>query len=328
MKRGSSVTLPCFESGSTLRFLLPVCLLSDAPAVLSGTESLLSRPLSEYASICGERGIRFELGRTSVTVQGRLTGGTFRLRGDVSSQFVTGLLYALPLVGKNSLIRLFPPVESRPYIELTLSALAAFGVSAGWTDSETLAVTGGQRYLPQCVSVEGDWSNAAFLEGLNLLGGEVSVTGLDENSLQGDRVYRKYFEALKTGTPRLDLSDCPDLGPVLFALAAVHHGAEFTGIGRLRIKESDRVAAMREELSKFRIRTEADADTMTVFPGLQMPQSILFGHNDHRIVMSLALLCTLTGGTICGAEAIAKSFPDFFEKLSELGVSYELDQQQ
>ncbi len=321
--------LPCLESGSTLRFLLPLCLLSNAPATLCGTEKLLSRPLSVYAEICEKQGIAYRQDKTSVTVQGRLQSGDFRFRGDISSQFVTGLLYALPLLSGDSTITLLPPVESRSYIELTLSALRSFGIEADWRSENVLSVRGGQAYRSQNVTVEGDWSNAAFLEGLHLLGGNVTVTGLSENSLQGDRAYRIFFRALEAGTPTLSLADCPDLGPVLFALAAAKHGATFTDVERLRLKESDRVAAMQAELAKYSIRTEADAHTLTVYPGLTAPKQPLFGHNDHRVVMALALLCTVTGGQIDGAEAVRKSFPDFFDRLKTLGVNvYAMDQQQ
>ena len=326
--RKAAATLPCRESGSTLRFLLPLCLLSDAEATLTGTEKLLSRPLSVYESLCRQGRLRFEPGKTSISVAGPLKSGAFVFSGGISSQFVTGLLYALPLLPADSEIRLLPPIESRSYIDLTLSALEAFGVSAFWANETTLRIPGGQSYSPRRVSVEGDWSNAAFLEGLNLLGNDVRVTGLNPESLQGDRVYRMHFAALQSGTPTIDLRDCPDLGPVLFALAGALHGATFTGIERLRLKESDRIAVMQEELKKFGVRTEASANTLTVFPGITAPRAQLFGHNDHRVVMADALLCTSVGGSIAGAEAVAKSYPDFFDRYRSLGVDiHELDQQ-
>ncbi len=327
-KRTRAVTLPCRESGSTLRFFLPLCLLSDAPAVLTGSEKLLSRPLSVYETLCRQRGIFYENNGRAVSVCGTLQGGAFSLSGSVSSQFVTGLLYALPLLTADSVISLVPPVESRSYIDLTLFALHSFGVRAEWTKETELTVSGRQRFLPQDATVEGDWSNAAYLEGLNLVGGNVTVTGLDEASRQGDRVYRELFARLQRGTPRIDLSDCPDLGPALFALSAAQNGATFTGVGRLRGKESDRVAAMREELRKFGVKTVETESTLTVFPGLVPPKTALSGHNDHRIVMALSLLLTKTGGTIDGAEAVNKSFPDFFERFQKLGteVRYAVDQ--
>ncbi len=327
--RGQAAVLKCRESGSTIRFFLPLCLLSGRPACLEGTEKLLSRPFSVYENIFNEQGLLFEKTKNAIKVCGPLNPGCFSFRGDISSQFVTGLLYALPVLDGDSTIRLIPPVESRSYIDLSLSALKQFGVTAEWKNETTLYIPGGQRFQKNNASVEGDWSNAVFLEGLNLIGGNVSVTGLKEDSLQGDRVYRKMLGELKNGTPKLDLSDCPDLGPVLFALAAAQNGAVFTGIERLRLKESDRIEAMREELNKFGAVFSADLHSVTIRPGIRRPAAPLFGHNDHRIVMALSLLCSYVGGTIDGAEAVEKSFPEFFERLKELGVVLcELDQQQ
>ena len=327
--RGQAAVLKCRESGSTIRFFLPLCLLSGMPACLEGTEKLLSRPFSVYENICNEQGLLFEKTKNAIKICGPLNPGSFSFRGDISSQFVTGLLYALPVLDGDSTIRLIPPVESRSYIDLSLFALKQFGVTAEWKNETTLYIPGGQQFLKNNASVEGDWSNAVFLEGLNLIGGNVSVTGLKEDSLQGDRVYRKMLEELKSGTPKLDLSDCPDLGPVLFALAAAQNGAVFTGIERLRLKESDRIEAMREELNKFGADFSADLHSVTIRPGIRRPAAPLLGHNDHRIVMALSLLCSYVGGTIDGAEAVEKSFPEFFERLKELGVVLcELDQQQ
>ena len=173
--------------------------------------------------------------------------------------------------------------------------------------------------------VEGDYSNAAFLDALDLIGGEVSVTGLDKESGQGDRVYKEYFKALENGTPVLDITDCPDLGPILFALAAAKNGAAFTGTKRLRIKESDRVEAMRTELAKFGIMVTSDENTAVVSGTLCTPAEILCGHNDHRIVMSLAVLCTLTGGEIKGTDAVSKSYPGFFTDIKKLGIEIKED---
>ena len=165
------------------------------------------------------------------------------------------------------------------------------------------------------MAVEGDWSNAAFFLALG-----VPVTGLDPDSLQGDKVCVDYFLALEAGAAEADLSDCPDLGPVLFACAAAHHGGRFTGTRRLRLKESDRASAMAEELRKFGVPVTLEENTVAVGTGLRAPAEILDGHNDHRIVMALSVLCARTGGTIRGAEAVNKSFPDFFERLQQLGI--------
>ena len=169
--------------------------------------------------------------------------------------------------------------------------------------------------------VEGDYSNAAFFEALNVFGGEVKINNLPENSLQGDRVYGKMFEQLKKGTPALNISDCPDLAPIMFAVAAAKNGGVFSGTRRLRIKESDRAQAMASELAKFGVSSSVYDDEVVIYPAdFKTPVSELYGHNDHRIVMSEAILLTLTGGVIDGAEAVTKSFPDFFDKLAALGI--------
>ena len=311
--------LNCRESGSTLRFFLPMC-LSGFPVTFTGSERLLARPLDVYEGICRRQGIMFERGASALRVRGQLAPGEFRLPGDVSSQFVSGLLFALPLLRGDSLIRLRPPVESRSYIDMTMAALRSFGVETRWLDRETIAVPGQQCYAWRSdVRVEGDWSNAAFFLALG-----VPVTGLDPDSLQGDRVCAQYFDALRRGAAALDISDCPDLGPVLFAFAAAHRGGSFTGTRRLRMKESDRGWAMYEELRKFGVDMRVEENTITVGHGLHAPAEMLDGHNDHRIVMALAVLCTLTGGTITGAEAVSKSFPDFFERLSDLKIEMEI----
>lgn len=325
-----SQTLRCRESGSTLRFFIPLALLSGETVTLTGTEKLLSRPLGVYGRLCQERGLRFSQTPQQVQVAGKLTAGEFSLPGDISSQFITGLLFALPLAAGDSVIHIAPPVESRGYIDLTLQALRAFGILAEWVDGCTLKIPGNQHYEPTDMAVEGDYSGAAFLGALNALGGDISVTGLLPDSLQGDKVYEQFFPALLTGCPEIDISDCPDLGPVLFAVAAAKNGAVFTGTRRLKIKESDRAAAMAQELSAFGTEVTVKENSVVVCPkAFHKPDRVLHGHNDHRIVMSLAVLLTLTGGEIDGAQAITKSFPGFFDCLRALGIevsTYETDQ--
>lgn len=313
--------LLCRESGSTLRFLLPIALLSGQDAVLRGAPSLMQRPMSIYQTLCAQKGMAFLQAQDEIRVRGPLQAGEYRVPGNVSSQFISGLLFALPLTDGDSRICIEPPVESRSYIDLTLSALQAFGVRAEWQDAYTLKIWGNQRYCPCRATVEGDYSNAAFLDAFNRLGGSVQVEGLREDSLQGDRVYCQYFDRLATDTPTLDIGDCPDLGPILFALAAAQNGATFTGTRRLRIKESDRVATMAEELQKLGAQLLIEEDRVTVLPSQLHPPTVpLSGHNDHRVVMSCAVLLSRLGGTVMGAEAVRKSFPDFFDCIRSLGV--------
>ncbi len=188
-------------------------------------------------------------------------------------------------------------------------------------------IKGGQKSLPRRIRVEGDWSNAVFADSFNLLGGKVKVTGLSDGSVQGDRVYKTLFERIEKRDYPIDLSDCPDLAPMTFALAAAKGGGSFTGTARLRIKESDRAEAMREELSKFGVTVTVGENGVTVGgEGLKAPVSELCGHNDHRIVMALTVLCTLTGGTINGAQAVSKSYPGFFEMIAGLGIRIKVEE--
>ena len=319
--RMAAPTLPlaCRESGSTLRFLLPLCWLSGHPATLTGSPRLLERPLSLYTEIAEREGLTLLQNADALTVCGRLAGGEYTLRGDISSQFITGLLFALPFTGKESNIRLLPPVESRSYLDLTVGALSRFGSGIRFSDPTTLLIPENDRLVATDCRVEGDYSNAAFFDALATLGYPVSVTGLSEDSMQGDRVYRPYFKALAEGMPTLSLADCPDLGPILMAVAAATGGARLTNTRRLRIKESDRGAAMAEELAKFGAKVSVYDDEIVIAPSvLYAPTEPLYGHNDHRIVMSLATLLVRYGGSICGAEAVRKSFPDYFDLLRTL----------
>lgn len=321
--RRSTPTKPlaCNESGSTLRFFLPLCLLSGNEATLKGTEKLLSRPLSVYESICKEQQISYIKNEDSVSVKGVISAGDYKIPGNISSQFISGLLFALPLCEKDSTIDIIPPIESRSYLDLTIEALAEFGVVIEWQDERTLFIKGNQTYQPKNTSVEGDYSNAAFFDALRLFGHEVSVTGLSETSRQGDKAYLKCFELLSKGTPTIHIGDCPDLGPILMAIAAAKNGAVFTGTKRLKIKESDRGAAMASELAKFGVSVTVHEDSIVVYPlSFHAPTETLYGHNDHRIVMALATLLSMTGGTIDGAEAVKKSLPEYFERMKELGA--------
>ncbi len=318
-------SLRCRESGSTLRFLIPILLLTKETAVFEGYGRLMERPMSVYEDICRERGLTFfrETGR--LKVGGGLPCGVYTLPGNVSSQFVSGLLFSLPMAEGESVIELIPPVESRSYINMTLDAMRRFGVLAEWEGDCRLRIAGNQKYTPQDETVEGDYSNAAFLDALNFIGGEVALTGLREDSLQGDRCYRAAMDALCRGEgTTVSLGDCPDLGPILFSVAAAMHGGVFTETARLRIKESDRVECMRLELEKLGVRMEVEEDRVRILKGeLIPPRACLYGHNDHRIVMSLVVLLTLTGGEISGAEAVRKSYPAFFSDLERIGIEIE-----
>ena len=322
-----SCELNCNESGSTLRFFIPLCMMNDEQKTLNGSPKLLTRPLSIYEDICKADGFTFEKSETSVTVKGKLRSGDYKVEGNISSQFISGLLFVLPLCDGDSTISIIPPIESRSYLDLTISAMRSFGIYVEWTDDKTIFVKGNQSYKAQSeITVEGDYSNAAFFAALKLFGNSIEIDGLSPDSLQGDKAYIKYFEMLKKGTPSIYIGDCPDLGPVLMAVAAAKNGAVFSGTRRLKLKESDRAAAMAEELSKFGVSVTVLDDSVVVYPAaFHAPSDSVKGHNDHRIVMALSVLLSMTGGKADGITAVNKSLPEFFEMLESLGakISYE-----
>ena len=335
----------CCESGSTLRFLIPLAALTGRPVAFTGRGRLMQRPQSVYQELFVSQGLRFEQEGDTLTVAGPLRPGCFSLAGDVSSQFISGLLFALPLLDGDSRLRLKPPVESRSYIEMTRASQSRFGVSSAWLDEYTLAVPGGQAYRPRDMAIEGDWSQAAFPAALGVLAGDVTVTGLEPGTLQGDAVILDILrrcggraEAVPGGVrfqksalhgTKIDLADCPDLGPILMALGLLCEGETvIANAGRLRLKESDRIAAMEQELRKLGGQIESDGGTVTIRRSvLHAPAGPLWGHNDHRVVMSLTVLAAAAGlpVQIDGAEAVAKSWPGFFAAVRQLGVEVQTD---
>lgn len=321
-KVGTVPVLNCNESGSTLRFFIPIALAFYDEAVLRGTERLIQRGVGIYEDMLADTA--FEKDATSITVKGRLKSGDYTMRGDVSSQFASGMLFALPLLEGDSTLTITEPVESRAYIDITIDALRTFGIEIIQKEKNTFFIKGNQAYQACSATVEGDWSNAAFLYAFNAVGAQLDIKGLNSHSFQGDKACVEMFNALENPEGTIDISDCPDLGPVLFATAAVKQGKTFTGTARLRIKESDRAMSMAQELKKFGIDCDVEENSVTVKPGtLTAPTETLSGHNDHRIVMSLSVLTSLTGGEIQGAEAVRKSWPNFFTETGKLGLNVE-----
>ncbi len=314
--------LYCKESGSTLRFLIPLALLGREKTVFTGAKRLIERPLGVYEEICKERGMLFERDSDGIKVKGVLKSGEFRVVGNISSQFITGLMFALSKAEGNSKIIITTDIESKSYIDLTIDAMRTFGAEVGWESERVIYIKGNCKYKAKSLTVEGDYSGSAFTDAFNLFGGEVQTLGLKENSIQGDRAYKELFPLLNSGTPTVSIKDCPDLGPILFAIAAAKNGAVFTDTARLRIKESDRAAVMAEELTKFGAKIIVNDNSVVIEKAvLHAPEELLYGHNDHRIVMSLTVLLSLFGGEIEGAEAVNKSYGDFFEHIKKLGIA-------
>ena len=314
------INLFCNESGSTLRFLIPLSVVFSDTATFSGSDRLLERPQNVYEELFTEKGCYLKRDGKTLVAGGELKSGTYSIRGDVSSQFLTGLLFTLPLLDGDSEIVLTTPLQSAPYIDITIDVLSKFGVKVEKIN-DGFYIKGNQEYLPQNLSVEGDWSNSAFLEAFNLIGGNVTLKGMNEGSCQGDKVYRKFFNELMKGTPTLDISDCPDLGPVLIACAVLCNGAKLIGAKRLKIKESDRGVAMQTELSKFGVNIIVNENEIIIpKTEIKAPKEILNCHNDHRIAMALAILCSKVGGTLENAQCVNKSYPEFFDNIKTLGI--------
>ena len=345
--RFAPLTAPvdCCESGSTLRFLIPIASLTGQEVTFTGRGRLMERPQSVYETLYREQDLWLEQNSAGLTVEGALTPGDYRLAGNVSSQFISGLLFALPLLDGDSTLHLIPPVESRSYIDMTRAVQAAFGVTSRWLDETTLALPGRQHYHPCDYDVEGDYSQAAFPAVLGAVCGGVTVTGLRPDTLQGDAVILDILRRCGAQFTRdgdavifakaplhgvdIDLADCPDLGPVLMVLGLLCEGTTvIRNAERLRLKESDRIAAMEAELRACGGVLESEGGTITVHgcaEHLHAPEGILHGHNDHRVVMSLAVLSAAAGLplTVDDAEAIQKSWPNFFAAIRPLGVEVE-----
>ncbi len=318
----------CNESGSTLRFFIPLSLLFSNEASFTGTQRLLQRGVGVYEELFKSKGIDVDISPNEITFTGSLSAGEYELPGNVSSQFVSGLMFALPLLDGESTIKVIPPVESRPYINITIDVLSQFGIKIIEQEKNVFKIAGGQSYQCRNSVVEGDWSNSCFFYALNSLGAGIHINGLNHNSLQGDKMCIENLKKLDLPDRTIDISDCPDLAPVLFAAAAAKKGATFIGTKRLMIKESDRASVMAQELKKFGIKTDVLDNKVIIHKGkLQKPCVTLDSHNDHRVVMAEALLACITGAKITGAEAVKKSYPEFFDKLQELGVGvrYELE---
>ncbi len=321
--KDSQSTFCCRESGSTLRFFMPISLVTQKNATFFGTPRLMERGIGVFEQIFLKKGISVEKNENSVKLCGVLTSGEYSVIGNVSSQFISGLLFALPLLDGDSILKVIPPVESRGYIDITLGVIKSFGVNITEEKQNTFVIKGNQKYSPRELAVEGDWSNGAALLAL---GRSCNVLGLNPNSLQGDRICLELFEKIKSQNQEIDISDCPDLGPVLFAYSAINGGGRFVGTKRLLIKESDRAHAMADEMKKFGINVTVTENSVTVHKGtLKTPTVPCDSHNDHRIVMALSMLGLRVGCEIENAGAITKSYPNFFDDLKQLGAKVETD---
>lgn len=327
---GPFPTLDCGESGSTLRFLIPVALLVQGQAAFIGRGRLMERPLAPYEDLFRGKGIGWSMEHGVLTLDsGRgydrlaLDPGEYRLPGDVSSQFITGLLFALPLLEGDSDLLLTAPLESRGYVDLTLDVLDRFGVVAEPRENG-FHIPSGQMYQARDLAVEADWSQAAFWYAANHLGGQVDILGMDPASRQGDREIAAYSRMLaRSGQVELDVSQCPDLAPPLAAMAAVRTGTtRLTNAARLRAKESDRLASVTRALRAMGGQVEEYADSLTIHGVKRLPGGgVVDCANDHRIAM-MAAVCAASAEApvkLLGAECVRKSYPEFWTHFQSLG---------
>lgn len=326
-KQIENAVFDCKESGSTLRFFIPVVLATGAKnCTFLGSERLLARGIKEYEKLFENSDVTIKSDEKSIEVNGKLTAGNYEISGEVSSQYTTGMLFALSVLDGKSTLKITGNAESRAYVDMTIKVLKDFGADIAEPEKNFFEINGKGRLSPGEFTVEGDWSNAAFLIALSRLVGTISVSGLNENSVQGDRFSSVAFDALDGENAEIDLKDCPDLAPILFAYATYKNGGKFTNTRRLRVKESDRANVMAEELKKFGANVKVYENSVEIEKTQLKPPIVpLCGHNDHRIVMALSVLAAVFGAEIDGAEAVNKSYPDFFRVIKKAGVNvYEI----
>lgn len=325
---GEPPFLDCGESGSTLRFLIPIALAVAGGGVFTGRGRLMERPQGPYFDIFDEKGIFHEQKDGVLTVRGTLIPGVYRLPGNVSSQFVTGLLYALPLLPGDSVIEITTPLESGGYVDMTLDMLAQFGITVENQNYKCFRVPGNQTYQARDIAVEADWSQAGFWYTAAFLDNTVQPTGLNPASAQGDKVVSElYWKLARPGDVDIDVSGCPDLLPPLAVMAAVRNGTtSFINAARLRIKESDRLTTVHQMLTALGGQAEEGPDSLTVRGVTAFTGGTVDGANDHRIVMAAAIAATRANApvTILGAEAVNKSYPSFWDDYKRLGGVFDV----
>lgn len=341
----ASAVIDCRESGSTMRFIIPIAAALGCSCEFRGKGKLPERPITPYIRELGKNGavITKTEGVMPFVMNGTLKGGDYVLEGDISSQFITGLLFALPLCSGNSVIRLASKLESKPYADMTVEALSRFGITIDESEDKdglpVYRIRGGQKYRSADVSVEGDYSQAAFYFAANALGSEIKVDNLSEKSVQGDKKILEiiggisYNKINDSGLRRLpafsaDVSDIPDLVPILAVLGCFTDGvSRITGAKRLKIKESNRLESIASALGNIGGKITVGDDSLEIEPVDGFHSGVIDGCNDHRIVMASAIASTMADGeiTITGAEAVAKSYPDFWTDFASLGGNIEFE---
>ena len=318
----------CNESGSTLRFLVPIMASLFSEVSFTGKGRLGKRPLDVYYKIFNEQNITYSVHEAPflLSINGRLKGGSIQVPGDISSQFITGLLMALPLSETDSEIIVTQNLESKGYVDLTLDVMKCFGVDVVNEDYKRFLIKGNQRYLSCNYTIEGDYSQAAFFEVANYIGNKIEINGVNPLSLQGDKQIIDIIKRLKSASLNeivvVDGSQCPDIIPIAAVAACMRSGeTHLVNIGRLRLKESDRLNAIAEELTKLGANIKLLHDSLTIIGIDNFNGNAVDSHDDHRIAMMLAIASTRSTGKVIinGYESVSKSYPDFFEVFKTLG---------
>ncbi len=337
--------LDCRESGSTLRFFIPIALCFGEDVEFTGAGRLMKRPLKPYFDIFDKMGITYKQKAAKLQIKGKLTSGCFHIDGSVSSQFVTGLLFALPCLEGDSCIIIDGELSSKAYIDITLDVLKKYGIKIENKNYSTFIIKGNQKYKKRNYTVEGDFSQAAFFLVAGAIGCDVTCAGLCENSLQGDKKILEIIEEAgacieKYGTTKfravatsamhgitVDADEIPDLVPILAVLFAFCKGeSKIVNAGRLRIKESDRLAAITSVLTKMGAIIEEGEDFLIISGKQVLNGAEVSSYNDHRIAMATAIAaCRCEGDVLInGAEkSVKKSYPDFFNAYKKLGGNIE-----
>ncbi len=334
------------ESGSTIRFMIPIALVANEEVTFIGHNHLVKRPLDTFLEIFDKQGIKYERGEDylPLKVKGGLKSGEFTVRGDISSQFITGLLYALPLLDGDSIIHISTEMESKGYIDLTIDILKMFGIEIENRNYQEFHIKGNQKYKPCDYTIEGDYSQSAFFLVANALGADIKLKAMEEKSHQGDKKIiddMKAFgfdskfsngELILSGNESqgaiIDFSQSPDLGPALTVLASLSKGrSDFINASRLRIKECDRITCMKEEINKLGGNVTELQDGMIIDGVDMLHGGVVDSHNDHRVAMSLAMATLKMDGElkILNASSVSKSFPHFWKVFESLGgkIRYE-----
>lgn len=339
-----STNINCLESGSSLRFLIPIYSLTNQTIIFTGQNRLLERPQSIYQDIFNKQGLIYETNKDHIKIKGAIKPDTFHINGEISSQFISGLLFILPLLNEDSYIIIDNNFESKSYVDLTIDTLKAFNIKIEYVSNNKLYIKANQTYKPCNYEIEADYSQAAFYAVLASINNDLTLLNVKDKSIQGDyeifniinsfnikTIFNKDKISIKKSDYQvhdIDLNNIPDLGPILCVLIAYSkQKATLYNALRLRYKESDRIQSMESELSKLNIDIKSSDDSITIYNKCNsINNNVLSSHKDHRILMSLCILATTLNHEVVikDIECINKSYPNFFKDLESINIKLEI----